>query len=981
MFLFRLIVATLIMTLASLPSAADTSFPWPHESSDLSPDPAIRFGSLPNGMGYLIRPSSEPPGRVSVRLVFQAGSLMETEEQRGLAHFLEHMAFNGTRNFPAGEMVEYFQRLGMAFGADTNASTGFDRTAYQLELPNGDPSLRSESLRLLRDYADGILFGPEEIEKERGIILAEKISRDSVDFRTFEAEIEFLLPDTRFASRMPIGVTEVIETVPRSEFVEFYEQWYHPERTFLVVTGDMDPEAWEAAIRETFATYGEDRPEDPFRRRTDRCPSTGSRPAFTANPRPRRSASSFRPECRSGRARHGGAARPGGQLQILNGILSRRLERIARDEDSPVLSSYAYTTPFFEFVELAGLSATVQPARWEEAVRIVESELRRALEHGFAESEILEAESNFLKGVRQRVAGEETRPTPEWADEYAHLINADRVPVSPALELELAEQAAAVSTPGTLLELAREIWGRSGRRLFLSGSVPADAGDAELLAVYEASRAEPVAAPAVLGDLVFPYGADGAVAPAEQTVVADPGVTQARYPNGVRANWKRTEFEEDVIVVSVRVGGGELTLPSDRPGLARFAEGAFVEGGLGEISYDDLRTVTAGREVSTRLTVDGNAFELRGKTRPEDLELQMDILRAYLLDPGLRPEGQSVFRRSIAPTFRELRSTWQGVLQSRGWPFLYGRFGVQNFPTEEELRARSYDELREWLLPQMAGGYLEISIVGDFRGGGPARFARPRFRHPPGQAPGDSPPCARTGGTPVPRRGGGGLSGGIRHPPGNRPRGLPLDWTRPGRTKPDALAPGLGAGRPPPAADPGGDGTSLQLHRSQPGDGCPRFRNLLRRRHSLSGQGGPCGPTDSGDRLLSDRLARHRRRARASARPDPQTARGHAPEQRLLDPGHRRIAEPTGATGVVADPPRWIPEHLPRRSEPGGGRVHPPRGSGRGSYPIGGLMNLWVLFPQHKIFSTTPWCPIFRLTQSFFHLVSVPNLKQVVDAT
>ena len=711
----RSAVATLIMTLASLPSAADTSFPWPHESSDLSPDPAIRFGSLPNGMGYLIRPSSEPPGRVSVRLVFQVGSLMETEEQRGLAHFLEHMAFNGTRNFPAGEMVEYFQRLGMAFGADTNASTGFDRTAYQLELPNGDPSLRAESLRLLRDYADGILFGPEEIEKERGIILAEKISRDSVDFRTFEAEIEFLLPDTRFASRMPIGVTEVIETVPRGEFVEFYEQWYHPERTFVVVTGDMDPEAWEAAIRETFATYGEDRPEGPVPPAYGPVSFDGVEARVHREPE----AKAVRFELSTGvpvedepdtaerRVREG-------QLQILNGILSRRLERIARDEDSPVLSSYAYTTPFFEFVELAGLSATVQPARWEEAVRIVESELRRALEHGFAESEILEAESNFLKGVRQRVAGEETRPTPEWADEYAHLINADRVPVSPTLELELAEQAAAVSTPGTLLELAREIWGRSGRRLFLSGPVPADAGDAELLAVYEASRAEPVAAPAVLGDLVFPYGADGAVAPVEQTVVADPGVTQARYPNGVRANWKRTEFEEDVIVVSVRVGGGELTLPFDRPGLARFAEGAFVEGGLGEISYDDLRTVTAGREVSTRLTVDGNAFELRGKTRPEDLELQMDILRAYLLDPGLRPEGQSVFRRSIAPTFRELRSTWQGVLQSRGWPFLYGRFGVQNFPTEEELRTRSYEELREWLLPQMANGYLEISIVGDF---------------------------------------------------------------------------------------------------------------------------------------------------------------------------------------------------------------------------------------------------------------------------
>ncbi|MFP4492557.1 MAG: M16 family metallopeptidase [Puniceicoccaceae bacterium] len=708
-------IAALFMILASLPSAAETSFPWPHENSDLRPDPAIRFGSLPNGMGYLIRRSPEPPGRVSVRLVFQAGSLMETEEQRGLAHFLEHMAFNGTRNFPAGEMVEYFQRLGMAFGADTNASTGFDRTAYQLELPRGDASLREESLRLLRDYADGILFESEEIEKERGIILAEKASRDSVDFRTFEAEIGFLLPETRFASRMPIGVTDVIETLPREEFVEFYERWYHPARTFVVVTGDMDPEEWEAAIRETFATYGKDRPEEPV------PPGYGPVSFGGVEARVHRE-----PEAKGIRFELSTGAPLGdepdtterrlreGQLQILNSILSRRLERIAREEDSPILESYAYTTPFFEFVEFAGLAATVQPEQWKEAVGIIDRELRRALEHGFAESEILEAESNFLKAVRQRVAGQDTRPTPEWADEYAHLINAGRVPVSPGLELELAEQAAAVSTPGTLLELLREIWERSGRRLFLAGPVPEGVDDAALLAAYEASRAEPVEAPAVLDDLVFPYGAEGAVGPAEQRVVEDPGVTQARYPNGVRANWKRTEFEEDVIVVSVRAGGGELTLPPDRPGLARFAEGAFVEGGLGEISFDDLRTVTAGREVSVRLTVDGNAFVLQGKTRPEDLELQMDLLRAYLLDPGLRPEGESVFRRSIAPMFRELRSTWRGVLQSRAWPFLYGRFGVQDFPTEEELRERGYAELREWLLPQLAEEYLEISVVGDF---------------------------------------------------------------------------------------------------------------------------------------------------------------------------------------------------------------------------------------------------------------------------
>ncbi len=705
----------LIPALMFLTASIAAAFPWPQASSDLEPDPRIRFGSLPNGMGYLIRPSDEPPERVSLRLVVQAGSLMETEEQRGLAHFLEHMAFNGTRGFGPGEMVEYFQRLGMAFGADTNASTGFDRTMYKLELPDGNERLRNESLHLLRDYADGILFGPGEIEKERGIILAEKVSRDTVDFRTFQAEIGFLLPDSRFPGRMPIGVEEVIRTAPREEFLDFYRTWYRPDRTFLVVTGDIDPDTWEAAIKETFSSFGEGSGQatpppphgsasfDGIKARVHREPdaqavrfelSTGS---LLNDP----------PDTEVRRIREG-------QLRILNNILSRRLERLARDEGSPIVSSYAYTYPLYEFVELSGISATVKAPEWREGVEIVERELRRALEHGFAEAEVLEAEANLLREVREKVEGQDTRKSASWADEYAHLIDSVRVPVSPERELEIATEAATLSTPDTLLDLLRQVWGTSGRRLFLTGPLDEDIDADSLLAVFSNSAQSPVAPPAMLGDLEFPYHAEGSTPPGSETRIEDPALVQAVYPNGVRANWKQTDFEEETIHIVVRVGGGGLTLPNDLPGIARLAEGAFLEGGLGAISFDDLRTVTAGKTVETTFSVTEDAFEIRGKTRPEDLGLQMDILRAYLEDPGFRPDGLSFFRRNIGPTYRQLRSTWQGVLQSKGWPFLYGNFGIHRFPTEEEMESRTYEELQAWLLPQLQDGYVEVSVVGDF---------------------------------------------------------------------------------------------------------------------------------------------------------------------------------------------------------------------------------------------------------------------------
>ncbi|HKB58380.1 MAG TPA: insulinase family protein, partial [Lacunisphaera sp.] len=168
-----------------------------HETSDLPADPGVHWGRLENGLRYAILHNQEPKGRVSARLAVQAGSVYENENQRGLAHFLEHMAFNGSRHFPSASVVEFFQRLGMDFGGDTNASTGFDRTIYQLELPDTRPETLRESLTFFADVAGGLLLGHDEIEKERGVILSEKRARDSVGLRTFLAELEFLVPDTR----------------------------------------------------------------------------------------------------------------------------------------------------------------------------------------------------------------------------------------------------------------------------------------------------------------------------------------------------------------------------------------------------------------------------------------------------------------------------------------------------------------------------------------------------------------------------------------------------------------------------------------------------------------------------------------------------------------------------------------------------------------------------------------------------------------
>ena len=251
----RLILVWTFCFCAKTFSTAATAPAWPHEGSDLRPDQAVTWGSLENGFRYALLPNAEPPGRITLRLWVGSGSLQEADDQQGLAHFLEHMAFNGTKHVAAGEMVEYFQRLGRSVGPDVNAHTSFEETVYKLDLPGNSPELLRDGLRLLRDYADRMLFEPEELDKERGIILNEMRLRDSVDYRTTKAAVAFAWPESRIPERGPIGTEEVIKTAPRERFLDFDRTWYRPERTVLVAVGAVDGEDLAAAIREHFGDW------------------------------------------------------------------------------------------------------------------------------------------------------------------------------------------------------------------------------------------------------------------------------------------------------------------------------------------------------------------------------------------------------------------------------------------------------------------------------------------------------------------------------------------------------------------------------------------------------------------------------------------------------------------------------------------------------------------------------------------------------
>lgn len=708
---------TLILTFSLIAATLRAALPFPQEGSDLKPDPAVRFGTLANGLRYAVRQNAEPKGRASLRLLVLTGTFNEAEDQRGVAHFLEHMAFNGSTHYPPGTLVEFLQRMGMSFGADTNASTGFDRTLYLLELQKADDATLGEGFRVFSDYAGGLLLKAEEIDKERGIILAEKRDRDSIQYRTQIAQFEFAFGSTLLPKRLPIGLPEVIEKAPRERFVDYWNTWYRPEKMVVVAVGDFDPAAVEKMITENFSGLAPRAPAkpDPDLGRIDKF--EGLRVHFhpeTEAPATSISLSSITPftfEPDTGARR---VARLPRRLAL--SMLNRRFSVLAKKENAPFTAAQASVDEAFDLFRESGVDVDCKPEQWQAALAVAEQELRRALTHGFTAAELKEAAANVANQLDQAVKTAATRHHNVLAGVLAGSIQNRRVFTAPADDLALLKPALDKITPAECVAALREAFSDSGRYLLVSGNVkiPDDA-KAAITAAYEKSRAVAVAPPEAEAEAKWAYtdfGKPGQVQKREH--IADLDITLVTFANGVRLNLKKTEFEANRMRLLARVGQGALSQPRSPRGIANLAAGTFVAGGLGKHSVDDLRRILAGKNVGVTFAPAPEALTFSGGTTKEDLLLELQLLAARLTDPGYRPEALRQARKGLEETYRSFEHTTNGPLALEVASLLVSgdpRFGL---PPKDEMMARNLDEVRAWLTPQLTKGGIELAIVGDF---------------------------------------------------------------------------------------------------------------------------------------------------------------------------------------------------------------------------------------------------------------------------
>ena len=713
--LFLLAAASLAVLTAAAPALAQVqpSDPWAQATSDVPADTSVRFGVLPNGMQYALMRNATPPGQASFRLRIDAGSLMENDDQLGLAHFMEHMAFNGTTNIPENDLLHILERLGLAFGADTNAFTSFDQTAYMLELPRTNDETVDAALRIMREQVSEALMAADAVDAERGVIEGEERMSNTPQMRIIKAQFGLLASGQRLANRLPIGDLNIIRNAPRARFVEFYNAYYRPNRATFIAVGDFDVDVIEGKVRAAFESWtptAADGPDPDLGQVAVRGPETrvlvepGVQSSVDINwIRPPDLDPDTVAERRESLIRNLGLA-----------VLTRRLGELARADNPPFVSANASTGTAFDSLSAGSVSANFNPGGLMRALETIEQEQRRLVQFGITQSELQREITDSRTQLQNAVTAAATRSTPALANGLLSAANDENVFASPATSLALFNATVEGLTPDQVTAAVRPVFEGQGPVVMVTSPVAIEGGEAAVTAALEASRQVAVTARADEAALEWPYTDFGTpTQPSARTEIADLGVTRVDFPNGVRLFVKPTEFRDNQILVNVRTGIGELALPTDRVTSMALASSVMGPGGTSRLTLDQLTRVLSGKTYNVNAGISTDAYTLGGSTRPEDLQLEMQVLTAYLVDPGLRAAPFELARSQHAQQLAQMRATPGGVLQRDLGELLGSGDKRDATPTVEEVAAMSIEEIRAGVTEGRASGPIDIVVVGD----------------------------------------------------------------------------------------------------------------------------------------------------------------------------------------------------------------------------------------------------------------------------
>lgn len=618
-------IALLVALLFSV-SCASTKV---SNSRSLPTDPAVLSGKLENGMSYFIQRNTEPANRIMLRLVIQAGSNMEEDDQQGVAHLLEHMAFNGSENFEPQELVNYFESIGMNFGADVNAYTSFDETVYMLEVPADDPSMLATGMLVFHDWANGLTISQEELDKERGVVVEEWRLRRGLSGRINDTQIPLLLKDSRYAERLPIGKMDVIQNVPRQRVVDFYEKWYRPELMSVVVVGDVEPEKIQALIQDVMGDIPAS--EKPIQSETYSVPmQTKPVVQIMRDPEQPYQLIQILEQVESHPITTVGDMKKSIITQIASSIFNMRLSEISQTADSPwidaaIANQFITHNTAFHLLGLVPLNN-----QFDKGFNTLLEEFLRYKKFGAIPGELDRAKQNILASAEQSWKNRDKINSSQLASDIVNSIVTGDTLISTEEFYKVYQEIVPTITLQEINEVAANWFKNLGTILF--ALIPENStnfpNQEELLAMWQNFKPtkplEPYTEGTVEGDLMALPSEQGSVS--YEGTLPGTDIQSYKMSNGATLLLNQTDFKHNEILFNA-VSNGGLSLLSDK----EYPSGAFAVSyndlsGLNGFTPTDLQKKLAGKNVSLYTYIGDYNEQLSGSSTTQDLETLMQLI-------------------------------------------------------------------------------------------------------------------------------------------------------------------------------------------------------------------------------------------------------------------------------------------------------------------------------------------------------------------
>jgi zinc protease len=653
----------------------------------LKMDPSVKVGKLPNGMTYYIKKNVEPKNRAQLRLVVKAGSVLENENQRGLAHFLEHMQFNGTKNFPKNELVNFLEKNGIKFGADLNAYTSFDETVYMLPVPSDTLAKLEKFIMVLSDWANKATLDGGEIDKERGVVLEEARLRKGAQSRIQEKLLPVIFNGSKYAKRLPIGLDSIIQNAPYDVVRKFHKEWYRPDLQSIVAVGDFDVAVIEAMIKKHFGSIP--KAVNPKKREEFSVPLKGGTEAIviTDKEQPYNLVQLYylQPEKKEKTTDN---RREGIMKSLFNTMISNRLQELLQKADPPYQFGVSNYGGFLGNLDALQVFAVAKGAEVEKALIAVLDENERAAKFGFTDGELERAKLSYKTGLENQFKEKEKTPSERYTDELVSCFLNNTVMTDIGFDLKFATENLPKIKLSEVNNLVGKMITKQNRVLALVGSEK----DKDKLPTTEKLKALLDNTGTVITayvdekiDMPLLSNMPTAGKIATEIKVAEVGVTEITFENGVKVNLKPTDYKNDEIKFIGTSWGGMSLYNDEEFENASMSSGVVSVSGVGNFKASQLTKYMSGKIAEVDAYVGTNSEVISGSSSVKDFETALQMMYSRFTNNKLDADAVKGFlanqkdfivNMSKTPTPEKLyRDTIQAVM---------GNYAYRSMPMTEQ---------------------------------------------------------------------------------------------------------------------------------------------------------------------------------------------------------------------------------------------------------------------------------------------------------